>query len=165
MCVCVCVYNPACSSWCVPLLWSFSLDYVAIWLAVVQSQFLSLYVWVRVCVLNMFVISWGLVKCSMYNETLSLLQYVHLFVSTIHLLFQWPDWLFSGVQGPGSLSPHHNRPASVFIVGWQQILSITLFFTLYISVPQHSCCKYSSPLSAHHSSLPINQIKWYKHST
>lgn len=59
-----------------------------------------------VCV-NMFLISWGLLKCSTYTELLCLLPCVRLFVSTVHLLFQWLDWLLSRVQGPGSVSSHH----------------------------------------------------------
>lgn len=85
---------------------------------------------------------------------LSLLQCVHLFVSTVHLLFQWPDWLSSGVWGPGSLSSHYTRPAPsiwpvVFYCQLTNFVYHIIFFTPYLNAPQLSCCKYICPLSSH----------------
>lgn len=138
----VCILQCACLDF--PLLWSFSLE---VWLAVVQSQVLSFYVCVCICYL-----SGGLLKGSTYNEMLSLLQYVHVFVSSVHLLFQWPDWLSSWVWGPGSLSSHHNGPPPstgllYFYCQLTNRLSLSDYsFSVYVCAPQPSCCKYTSPL-------------------
>lgn len=69
-----CVFKHVC-----PGLWSFSLDCVDIWLAVVPSH--SSF---PECIFS----STGVSKCSMSSEVLFLLQSVLLFVSGVHLLFQ-----------------------------------------------------------------------------
>lgn len=133
------VYNPECSSWFVPLLWSFPLDCVEVWLALVQNQFLSSCM--CACV-NMFVISWGLLKCSMYNEMLFLLQwcpFVCLHCSSVGSM----TWLIV-LWGPRAwlaitTSHHHNRPArsiwpAMFYCQLTNTFCLSNYFLYLISV-------------------------------
>lgn len=94
------VCYPACTSWCVPVLCSSSLDKrdslvgrgskcVCAWTCACMCVHMYL------CVL--FVIS-GVLKCSMYNETLSQFQSI-CFHQFFFLSFGWCDRLLPGVWG------------------------------------------------------------------
>lgn len=155
-----CILQCACLDF--PLLWSFSLE---VWLAVVQSQVLS---FLCVCV-NLLSLGGGLLKGSMYNETLSLLQYVHVFVSSVHLLFQWPDWLSPRSEGLAhyhhiTTGPHPQLACYTFIVIWQtDCLYQIISFSVYVRAPQPSCCKNTFLLMTTKPNCQL-KIKQNKHS-